>query len=196
MIYSPLLLSLVAVGCLPLGNVAPADCRSPRETLSLEASAADMGGRYSLVFVATEGDHKGKVARGRMELLRRDSTTAIRLDGNGRPHPNLREPYYGSAEINLEALGAYTSGSLASRDPTRPGIVVFEWRSKREEVPTAIQLMIGADKTRRDIISVDGPFVDIQVREFLPEGFRGTWEASVGYSDYRSSGFFCANREA
>jgi hypothetical protein len=42
------------------------------------------------------------------------------------PHPNLREPYFGTAEIALDSLGAYTNGTLSSLDPERPGIAVRE----------------------------------------------------------------------
>ena len=191
-------LMVASVGaCLPVGRpVTAADCQPSRTTLSREATAAGMDGQYHLVFVATEGEHKGRVARGRLELLSRDSAAAIRYTFSGKPHPHLREPYYGSAEVDLESLGAYTSGTLASRDPARPGVAVYEYHWDRAEAPTAIQLMVGAERTRRDIIGLDGPFVNIQVREFLPGGFRGTWEASLGITDYRAAGFFCATRES
>ena len=129
-----------------------------------------------------------------MVLLPRDSADAIIYTRRGEPHPNAREPYFGSAEINLDSLGAYTHGTLASLDPNRPGVVVSEWHFDHAEEPPSITLTVGSEATRRDIMRFDGNHVDIRVRELRPEGFRGVWEASVGHTSYRAAGYFCAAR--
>lgn len=189
------LLAAAAVACVPfLRHAAPADCKPTRATLPRDATAAGLAGRYNLVFVATEGERRGRVARGRMVLLPRDSADAIIYTRRGEPHPNVREPYFGSAEIALDSLGAYTNGTLASLDPKRPGIAVQEWHWERGEEPTSINLIVGSKATRRDIVTLDGNHVDIGVRELTPGGFRGGWVASVGHTSYRSAGYFCAAR--
>lgn len=189
------LLAAAAVTCAPFSRyAAPADCGPTRATLPRDATAAGLAGRYNLVFVATEGERRGRVERGRMVILPRDSAGAIIYTRRGEPHPNLREPYFGSAEINLDSLGAYTNGTLASLDPKRPGIAVQEWRWDRGEEPTSITLVVGSKATRRDVMTLDGPHVDIQVRELTPGGFRGGWVASLGHTSYRAAGYFCAAR--
>lgn len=129
-----------------------------------------------------------------MVLLPRDSADAIIYTIRRVPHPNAREPYFGSAEIALDSLGAYTNGTLASLDPRRPGIAVQEWHWARAEEPTSIELIAGSEATRRDVMTFDGPHVDIQVRELTPAGFRGGWVASLGHTSYRAAGYFCAAR--
>lgn len=129
-----------------------------------------------------------------MALLPRDSAGAIIYKLDGDPYPDLREPYFGSAEIDLDSLGAYTNGTLASLDPKRPGIAVQEWHWERGEEPTSITLIVGSEATRRDVMTFDGPHVDIQVRELTPVGFRGGWVASLGHTSYRAAGYFCAAR--
>jgi hypothetical protein len=183
--------------CLPLGpEVIRSDCGPSQRTLPREATAAGLAGRYRLTFVATEGSEKGRAAHGRMELLARDSAAAIRLTFQGRPHPYLREPYFGSAVIDLASVGAYTCCNLASLHPARPGVVVFEYHFDRTEQPTVIELVVGDENTQRGIWGLDGPYVDIQIREFLSAGFRGSWEATIGYTNYRAAGYFCAIRNA
>jgi hypothetical protein len=186
-----------AATCLPLGpEVVRSDCGPSQRTLPREATAAGMAGRYRMIFVATEGSEKGRATLGRMELLSRDSAAAVRLTLHGKPHPYLREPYFGSAAIDLASLGAYTCCNLASRHPARPGVVVLEYHFDRSQEPTVIQLVVGDENTQRGVMSLDGPYVDIQIREFLATGFRGAWEATMGYTDYRAAGYFCAIREA
>lgn len=189
------LLAAAAVTCAPFSRHAPpADCSPTRATLPRDATAAGLAGRYNLVFVATEGERRGRVERGQLVLLTRDSADAIIYTLRREPHPNVRESYYGSADIALDSLGAYTHGTLASLDPKRPGITVREWHWDRAEEPTSIELIAGSEATRRDIMTFDGPHVGIQVRELTPGGFRGVWEASVGHTSYRAAGYFCAAR--
>ena len=189
------LLAAAAVTCAPFARyAAPADCSPTRATLPRDATAAGLAGRYDLVFVATDGERRGRVERGRMVLLPRDSADAIIYTRRGEPDPHMREPYFGSAEINLDSLGAYTHGTLASLDPKRPGIVVHEWHFDRAEEPTSITLTVGSESTRRDIARFDGNHVDIRVRELGPGGFRGVWEATAGHTTYHAAGYFCAAR--
>jgi hypothetical protein len=189
------LLAAAIAACAPLSrDPAPADCGPTRATLPRDATAAGLGGHYNLVVVATEGERRGRVERGRMVLLPRDSASAIVYTLNREPHPNAREPYFGTAEVALDSLGAYTRGTLSSTDPTQPGIAIWEYHWDRAEEPTSIQLIVGSGATRRDVITFDGPYVDIQVRELTPGGFRGTWEASLGHTTYRAAGYFCAAR--
>ncbi|MEO7646841.1 MAG: hypothetical protein ABIV11_01205 [Gemmatimonadaceae bacterium] len=189
------LLAAAVVACAPLPRYAePADCGPTRATLPRDATAAGLGGHYNLVFVATEGERRGRVERGRMVLLPRDSAGAIIYTLRREPHPNAREPYFGTAEIALDSLGAYTRGTLSSTDPRQPGIAIREFHWDRAEDPTSIQLIVGSGTTRRDVFTLDGPYVDIQIRELTPGGFRGVWEASLGHTSYRAAGFFCAAR--
>jgi hypothetical protein len=188
------LLAAAVAACAPLSRYpAPSDCRPTRATLPRDATAAGLGGHYNLVFVATEGERRGRVERGRMVLLPRDSAGAI-IYTRRAPHLNAREPYFGTAEIALDSLGAYTHGTLSSTDPRQPGIAIWEYHWDRADEPTSIRLIVGSGATRRDVITFDGPYVDIQVRELTPGGFRGVWEASSGHTTYRAAGYFCAAR--
>lgn len=189
------LLAAAIMACAPLSRqAAPSDCRPTRATLPRNATAAGLGGQYTLVFVATAGERRGRVERGRMVLIPRDSAGAIIYTLRREPHPNAREPYFGSAEIALDSLGAYTHGTLESTDPGQPGIAIWEYHWDRAEDPTSIQLIVGSGATRRDVMTFDGPYVDIQIRELTPGGFRGIWEASLGHTTYRAAGYFCAAR--
>lgn len=182
-------LAAAIAACAPLSrHAAPADCRPTRARLPRDATAAGLAGHYNLVFVATAGERRGRVERGRMVLMPRDSASAIMYTIHREPHPNAREPYFGTAEIALDSLGAYTNGTLSSLDPERPGITVHEWHWDRAEEHTSIQLIVGSGATRRDVMTFDGPHVDVQVRELTPAGFRGVWEASLGHTSYRAAG--------
>ena len=58
-----------------------------------------------------------------------------------------------------------------------------------------LAIRLGSDQNRRDWMMLDGPFVEVIIRERTVDGFRGTWNASLGYTNYHSIGYFCAVRE-
>jgi hypothetical protein len=107
--------------------------------------------------------------------------------------PTGREPYWGSAKIDLDRVGAYTEGSVASEDSVAPGVVVS--RSESPGKRPTLGISLGSNRNRRGTYILDGAFIDARIVEVTPGGFRGPWEASVGPTTYRAAGFFCAERQ-
>lgn len=166
-------------------------CLAPSERESISPSATGLAGRYELVFRATSGNRRGRLARGVLELIRRDSVAGILRTLNGAPHPYLRELYFGSATIDLESVGAFTEGSVNSHEATAPGVTVRAWTDRREG---QLKLRLGSNANRRDIATLDGAFIDANFFEIVSTGFRGEWEASLGHTSYRAAGYFCGRR--
>jgi hypothetical protein len=104
----------------------------------------------------------------------------------GAAHPGFVAPLFGTADIDLEAVGARLPGRLDSADPNRPGVVVIEATSE----PKSIILRLGSEANRRDRQAFEGSYMVLDVREIADRGFRGSW--SSGLTQTEAQGFFCA----
>lgn len=164
------LAAAIAIGACraPRPGVAPGDCPPPAATmLRADARADSLVGPFSLTVVARTGLKAGQRAAGSLTLLRDDTLQ------------------YGSAEIDLAAVGAVGSGALATADPAAPGVRVFA-------VPGNIMLRLGADANNPREIRFEGSYTVLRVRELDAAGMRGVWVS--GAVEEVASGYFCATR--
>jgi hypothetical protein len=160
---------IAAAACrAPRQDMAPGDCAPPAATmLRADAGADSLVGAFALTVVALTGPRAGERATGSLALLRADTL------------------HYGSAEIDLAAVGAVGSGALATSDPLAPGVRVFA-------VPGNIMLRLGADANNPREIRFEGSYTVLRVRELGPAGARGVWVS--GAVEEVASGYFCATR--
>ena len=162
------------------------------EFTDLGAAADRLAGTYAVTLVATEGERRGRAASARLTLVPR-ADSLRRFDGGRSPGGSA--PVYGWAELDVEGVGGLPHGSVASRDPRRPGVEVVDLRGVSEGRPfRELTLRLGADANRRDVISLDGPYTALEVTAVGPGGFGGLWHASLGMTTYRAGGHFCAER--
>lgn len=179
-----------APGCRGHGQEAAADCPEAAGGASPEAGAGRLAGEYALTMVATRGPEAGARAEGRLVLL---------AYGEGESPPafgadtTVRAPLYGAVEVELAAVGADAPGSLASRDPERPGVLVFERRDGAPEEGLArIFLRLGSTANDPDLRLVEGSYTVLEVREVEEGRFVGTWRS--GAREVFAAGRFCAVR--
>ena len=119
-----------------------------------------------------------------------DSLRHFRGSG-GDPIPGVLIPLFGTADVDVEAVGAVRVGDLTSADPAAPGVLVIEDDTDRRP---NILLRFGSEANRRDVVRFDGGFMVLEVRELGENGFRGTWTSGV--PAVRTRGHFCAEQRA
>lgn len=109
--------------------------------------------------------------------------------GREQEHPT-------AAHIALDSVGAYSEGQADSEDPARPGVIVRHghWPQRDALAYEELSLGLEAERNRRDVMILDGAFEHAVIRERTADGFRGTWDASVGPTTYHAAGRFCAVR--
>jgi hypothetical protein len=182
----------MAAGCGPQpGQAAPQECAPVTTELPAEASADGMAGEYQLRMVATSGTKTGGSADGRLRLLAQDSSMRrLTLPGGIRDTATV-VPLYGAADIDLSGLGAVYAGDLASLDPMRPGVVVFE-SSAASAGGSRLMLRLGSTANQRDLLRFDGAYTVLRVRRVSSDGFAGNWESGAPLP--RSGGHFCATK--
>ena len=190
-IIAPLLALLLEalLGCASMGSSRAAMCSAP--TTKSFVDLPDLTGIYEVEFIATSGERRGKRVRGKLELKARDSVTSILYGLGGQPNSRVREPYFGYMTVDLASVGAFTEGSVASRDSQAPGVTVRSW-SDRAEGQT--EFRFGSDANRRDRFILDGAYVGTDLLEATSARFAGKWSASLGYTSYHAAGFFCGRR--
>jgi hypothetical protein len=150
------------------------------------ASAEQLGGTYRLRLVATEGPNEGQAVEGTLRL--RPYDRALRaVTVRGIRDTAASYVLYGSADIDLDRIGAVRPGDPTSEDPMRPGVVVIERKG-------TVVLRLGSEANRRDVARFDGGYTALRVRELAGDRFRGTWASGVRAQ--RSAGYFCAERMA
>ena len=163
-----------------------AACEPSTGELGAEATAAALVGSYSLTLVATAGAAAGDTVVGTLEL-QPYSPEMQQLPGpGGAAHPDFVAPLFGTADIDLDAVGARTPGRLGSADPNMPGVMVIEGTG----VPQSIILRFGSDANHRDQQAFEGTYTVLDVREISDGGFRGSWRS--GLTTTEAQGFFCA----
>jgi hypothetical protein len=101
---------------------------------------------------------------------------------------------FGATDVDLTEVGAVQVGSIESRDPSRPGVIVLERHTASADEPvTQIILRLGSDANRRDRLRFDGGYTALYVREISGERLAGDWASSAGRSQ-ETRGHFCATR--
>lgn len=166
-------------------------CRAPVAEPIRAPSVDDLAGRYRLIFVGTSGEAVGKRVEGELVLAARPAALRPVLGLDLVPLADVAEPVFGATTADLEAVGAYVSGSLRSEDPEAPGVVLRVDQGGNE---VGLTLRLGSERNRRGHFILDGAFVLAPIVELHRAGFFGRWDASLGPTTYRAGGFFCALR--
>lgn len=159
-----------------------------RVTAPISDSA--MLGDYDLRMVAEDASLSGESVVGRLELHRIDSTYAARVDTTRRDtrgeiamfYNTFYEPVVGTAAIDLQLVGARTTGNLGSTDAAAPG--AFLQRS--QPVLQLGGLPVAFDGAGTGLLIIGGD----------PVGFWGTWSSWIAIANSRTHGRFCAIRRA
>jgi hypothetical protein len=147
-------------------------------------TAEALAGEYRLVLVSQFGPRSGKSLSGELHLARNDTLHRYYLNalGGGWRRRGDR-PLYGWAKLRGD-VGLATAGTpLESRDSTQPGVV-----TDLDSLGEGFRLRLGYRPM------FDGGWNELTVTTVGPAGFAGHWESSVGMTDYRAAGYFCAER--
>ena len=178
------LLVIAVAACGPRPATAdPQSCAPSTAALDSTASAGSLAGAYRLRLVATSGPRRDSSADGTLSLL---SSAAPSDPAKQRP------ALFGTGDLRLEDVGA-PAADLASRDPVRPGVVVFQLASPAGAEPgPRIMLRLGAEANRVDVVRVEGASTVLRVREAREDGFAGDWTANAPLPV--AEGYFCAWR--
>ena len=189
-----LIILCFAGGCRLVHHSAPVSCQAAptRQGVADSLDLSTLEGVYRLAFVATQGPEREHVATGSLILHRRDSTQGRRRF-DGTLIPLWSEPYWGSAVIAFERVGAEVGGSTEADDSNVPGVSVYQ-RQYRDGSWEA-GLLLGTSGNNLRIITLDGANLATRIDEVSAKGFRGTWDATIGTTDYHAAGFFCAVRQ-
>ncbi len=178
----------VLAGCATARGGGSTDaCRAVEGRLPASASTADMAGDFAFTMIATVGAQAGQSVTGRLSLQPQDSAL-VQVE-------RASQPLRGTAEIALEQVGAVPMGDLGARDPTAPGVAVYEQRAPGSGMPTVV-VRLGSFSNGRGPAAFDAGHTTLYVRRISREGFRGGWASTTGsrYPRRESQGYFCAER--
>jgi len=172
-------------GCNPRPAAAgPQTCAPSTATLDPAASGASLAGGYRLRLVATSGPRRDSSADGTLMLARPDPAAG---DSATRRYVLL-----GSGDFRLEEVGG-PAADLASRNPMRPGVLVFDLGPRPNALPNSrVLLRLGAEANRQDVMRIEGAYTVLRVREIRDDGFAGEWTS--GDPMPVAEGYFCAWR--
>lgn len=98
-------------------------------------------------------------------------------------------PLYGTADIDLGAVGAHRVGDTDSDAAEGPGVLVLEFD---RDGARKILLRLGSAANRRDSMLADGAYTVLAVHQISANGFSGRWLSGSHTSESR--GRFCATR--
>ena len=183
-----------AAGCrfVPHSAAVPCQAAPIRQRIADSLDLSTLAGVYRLAFVATKGPERERSVTGSLILHRRESTEARRRF-DGTLIPLRSEPYWGSAVIALERVGAEVGGSTEADDSNVPGVSVYQ--TQYRDGSWEAGLLFGTSGNNLRLITLDGPNLATRIDEVTTKGFRGTWDATIGTIDYHATGFFCAVRQ-
>ncbi len=150
---------------------------------------AGLEGNYALRLYATRGDSAGKDASGQLMLMAHADSLRERTAQSGLRSTTIVTPLYGTAAINLGAVGAVTQGDLASTDPMKPGVVVIE---RHVDLGVEITLRFGSILNARGQTSFDGAYAALSAAWGGSNRFGGSWGS--GLMESSTAGYFCADR--
>jgi len=176
----------------PEGRLQADTCAAPVGELPPSASAEALVGEYHVRFVATAGPKQGATEDGRVTLRPMDDSLVAAPPVLGIRDSTTRHPLVGSAQIDVDALGATRTGELASADMHAPGVLVIERHPIQPAARAEITLRLGAEANRRGIVRYDGGYFALKVLRVGPSSFAGTWISGGAGSTAR--GYFCAAR--
>ncbi len=180
---------VLAVGCSTFDQSVAGDvvqtvftpCAPPSGRLGSDSTLATHVGRYELTLVQRADAVDIGSARGTLVLYRQ--APGLEMLGHAST------PLYGTADVNLTAVGGHVVGDAGSDAPDAPGVLVLE--SDRAGARN-ILLRFGSAANRRDMMLYDGAYTVLQVHEISADDFSGSWRSGARSS--RASGYFCAIR--
>ena len=184
---APWLLWLAALaGCAPRPVAAgPQTCAPSTATLGGAADAGALTGEYRLRLVATSGPRRDSSTDGTLTL-----TTA---DSAARSLALHRYRLLGHGELALGEIGA-PEADVTSRDPMRPGALVFDLGPRPVAPPNSrVLVRLGAEANRQDVTRLEGAYTVLRVRAIDEAGFSGDWASGAPLPV--AEGYFCAWRE-
>ena len=178
------------VGCWTSGNPTAQDgaemarigkdsCMATSGRLSADETLAGRSGDYQLTLVELVNGNDSRSVRGTLTLRKQPQG----LESLG----SASTPLYGFTDVDIKAVGAYRVGSLVSKDPQAPGVLVLEGNYAGEK---SILLRLGSIANQRDLRRYDGAYAVLEVGEITTNGFAGNWRS--GISGSRIEGYFCA----
>ena len=175
------------------GRPTPEDCAPIPTELPPGSSAGQLAGDYRLRLVATSGAKKGAATEGTLSLQPQAGALRYRTRPGGARDSTVLHPLYGAAEVDLSAIDAVSVGSITSRDPLQPGVLVME-RPAVAGRPRAAEIVIrlGSEANRSDRQRFDGGYTALRVRQLGPGRLAGSW--SSGITGEQAAGYFCATR--
>jgi hypothetical protein len=183
--------ALLLVAWAPLPPASTAEC--PTSLQPVDASSPpDFTGRYRLVMAATEGPKQGRIARGTVTLRRLHGPIPMPKVTGGTYDYATVHPFYGTAAIDLAAVGATTMGSLSAADSLAPGAAI-EVITGRGNHPV-LELSLGSGNNDHGKLILDGAITPMVIERAGPDGFTGHWDAYYSYTTYHAAGTFCATR--
>jgi hypothetical protein len=181
----PWLLGLAALtACAPRPVAAgPQTCAPGSATLGSEADAGALTGEYRLRLVATSGPRRDSSTDGSLTLAAADSAT--------RSRAVHRYTLLGHGELELGEVGA-AEADVTSRDPMRPGALVFDLGRPVAAPSSRVLVRLGAEANRQDVMRLEGAYTVLRVRAIDEAGFSGEWASGAPLPV--AEGYFCAWR--
>ena len=196
MTRAPAVLAILALAAWRAGSchgrtpaADPVPCAPAAGALMDRGRAEGLAGEYRLTLVASRGPRAGRSASGRL-VLRRFAGATVAVPAS----PGARYPLYGGATLPLDSVGAVAPGDVGAADPSRPGVLVMEWRRTTPPPPgDQITLRFGADANGRGPDRFDGAHLALSVAASSARRFAGSWESGVPGGP-QAGGYFCAER--
>lgn len=167
------------------------------QRIAVGANTDSLAGTYRVTFVATSGRRSGKSASGVLVLQAHDSAGQYLYTYHfTQRNPYVTEPYYGYTTIAPDSIAATPNGSVDSRDSVMPGVAlqVSHRPPPNDNDAPALTLFFGQGTTRRDQMTLDGPYFFARILALEADGFRGTWYSEIGPTTIHAGGYFCAER--
>jgi hypothetical protein len=186
----PGVLALAAtLGCASLPGGDRTRCDAPPSQALVPfapRTAESLAGDYHVVLVSQSGPRSGKSSSGELHLVRNDTLHRYYLEALGAGWRRRGDrPLYGWTKLQVE-VGLATAGTpLESRASDQPGVV-----TELDSLVEGFRLRLGYRPM------FDGGWNELTVTRLSPAGFAGRWKSSVGITDYRATGYFCAERVA
>ena len=156
------------------------------------APTADMSGEFALTLAATTGPKSQYRVAGKVWLVSSDADHRHPFTMGGAKVEDVVTPYFGWAEVELEAVGALEIGDVSSRDPNEPGVLWLEQRVGAPDGPVSITIRLGSLANRSGSQEFDGSYTALHVYEASPSRFAGEWIS--GSMGRQTTGYFCAER--
>lgn len=182
------------IGCSgAAGRATPEECAPVTARAPAAGTATPSAGEYQLRLVATSGAKTGASVEGTLSLQPQPDALLYRARLGGTVDTSVVHPLYGSADLDLGEVDAVSVGSIKSKDPMQPGVLVVERHAPGDDPPTEIVIRLGSEANRRDRQRFDGGYTVLRVREVNDKGMAGTWAS--GITAERAAGYFCAVRK-